>query len=152
VIESVGYNKWLILWDDDMERSIHASNILKFEADGDSIRRGTMPPASSVVGVGAFASIAQTAAPASTHLRTALPTMPPPASLVPTPAGPRPLPPSVGDPIENMNQEAGLEEEESPTTVTDATIMVENYRADDGDDDEEEELLIPTAEGGAKGK
>ena len=90
VIESVGYNKWLILWDDNMERSIHASNILKFEADGDSIRRGTMPPASSVVGVGAFASIAQTAA-ASTHLRTALPTMPPPASLVPTPAGPRPL-------------------------------------------------------------
>ena len=56
VIDSVVHNKWRVLWEDTQERSDHCANTLKFEEEGEYIRRGTMPPEPSVTGVGAFSS------------------------------------------------------------------------------------------------
>jgi hypothetical protein len=80
VIDSVAHNKWRVLWEDTHERSDHCANTLKFEEEGEYIRRGTMPPESSVTGVGAFSSSGVATVSVATSAA------PIPATTLPTPA------------------------------------------------------------------
>eukprot|EP00978_Attheya_sp_CCMP212_P033928 scaffold139680_cov35-Attheya_sp.AAC.1 len=153
VIESVSYNKWMILWDDNKDRSIHASNILKFEAEGDGIRRGTMPPASSVAGVGAFASThavpVSLSGNSSTTPGPAPQALPPPLVTTPTVAvgAARPLPSSVATTtlegaIPNVAPTEGdASNSESPTTVT--PPETDYFPPADDDDDDDVPFLLP---------
>eukprot|EP00978_Attheya_sp_CCMP212_P038794 scaffold195902_cov98-Attheya_sp.AAC.1 len=102
VIESVGPNRWMVLWGDSMERSDHPSNVLRFISVGNNIRRGTMPPECRTAGVGVFAAALPT--PVSVVETPIAGHAPPGAPVAP------PLPPPPAETEHGMHQQAAVPE------------------------------------------
>jgi hypothetical protein len=153
IIESVGPNRWKVLWSDTLERLDHPSNVLRFISEGSNIRRGTMPPRSSTLtGVGVFADPLPTSVSVnSTVPLFAVPTAPPvdaPPAMA-TPVGVlRPIPDTTEATTPILDAPPAMA---TPVGVLRPIPDTTEAPAIDGEDvddtDWETNLLIPTADG-----
>jgi hypothetical protein len=147
IIESVGPNRWKVLWADTLERLDHPSNVLRFVSEGSNIRRGTMPPQCSTTGTGVFADPLPT--PVSVNATVpqyTVPThiagqhTPPVVDALPAMATPVGAPPAMATPVGVLPIRDTTEE---PATTEAPAIDGEDI----DDTDWEENLLIPTQDG-----
>jgi hypothetical protein len=147
IIESVGPNRWKVLWADTLERLDHPSNVLRFVSEGSNIRRGTMPPQCSTTGTGVFADPLPT--PVSVNATVpqyTVPThiagqhTPPVVDALPAMATPVGAPPAMATPVGVLPIRDTTEE---PATTEAPAIDGKDI----DDTDWEENLLIPTQDG-----